>query len=273
MNQGLLLSGAIAYYALLSLAPLLILMLMLLSLLFSEEQLLRALREYLEFFVPGQSRPLIEGLQGFFENQSVVGPVLFFTMLFFSSLAFSALESAMSVIFFHRVSIKRRHFIVSALMPYLFIIFLAAGLIVVTVVTGLLQGIGARTLSIMGELRSLGPLATAFLYLFGVFGEVLLLSAIYLVMPVGRLSLRHALIGGSVATMLWEITRHGLRWYYTTVSQIQVVYGSFATSVGVLLSVEIGAIVLLMGAQVIAEYERMGRGFAAQDHRAQRRGS
>ena len=90
----------------------------------------------------------------------------------------------------------------------------------------------------------------------GLGGEILVLSSIYLVMPVGRLSVRHALIGGIVATVLWELTRHGLAWYYATVSQIQVVYGTFATSVGVLLSAELGALVLLVGAQVIAEYER-----------------
>ena len=38
----------------------------------------------------------------------------------------------------------------------------------------------------------------------------------------------------------------------------QLVYGSLTTSIAVLLSVEIGAIVLLLGAQVIAEYERIG---------------
>jgi membrane protein len=42
-------------------------------------------------------------------------------------------------------------------------------------------------------------------------------------------------------------------------SQIQVVYGSLTTAIAVLLSVEIGALVLLMGAQVIAEYERISR--------------
>lgn len=89
-------------------------------------------------------------------------------------------------------------------------------------------------------------------------GEVLLLTAIYLVMPVGRLSIRHAAIGGVTATVLWEITRHILVWYYATMSQIQVVYGSLTTSIVVLLSVEIGALVLLLGAQVIAEYERIG---------------
>jgi membrane protein len=95
------------------------------------------------------------------------------------------------------------------------------------------------------------------LYLVGVTGEMLLLTAIYLVMPVGRLSLRHALIGGATATVLWEVTRHILIWYYTAMSQIQVVYGSLTTAVAVLLSVEIGALVLLLGAQVIAEYERV----------------
>jgi len=85
-----------------------------------------------------------------------------------------------------------------------------------------------------------------------------MLTAIYLVMPVGRLSLRHALIGGIAAGLLWEITRHILVWYYATVSQVQVVYGSLTTAVVVLLSVEFAAIVLLLGAQLIAEYERIG---------------
>ena len=86
-----------------------------------------------------------------------------------------------------------------------------------------------------------------------------MLTAIYLVMPVGRLSLRHALIGGVTAGLLWELTRHVLVWYYASMSSIQVVYGSLTTSIIVLLSVEIGAIVLLLGAQVIAEYERVRR--------------
>jgi uncharacterized BrkB/YihY/UPF0761 family membrane protein len=78
-------------------------------------------------------------------------------------------------------------------------------------------------------------------------------------MPVGRLSLRHALIGGVAAGLLWELTRHVLVWYYATLSQIQTVYGSLTTAIATLLSVEIAALVLLLGAQVISEYERVGR--------------
>jgi membrane protein len=76
-------------------------------------------------------------------------------------------------------------------------------------------------------------------------------------MPVGRLSWRHALIGGGNAAVLWEISRRVLVWYLATLSQVQTVYGSLTTAIVVLLSLEIAAIVLLFGAQVIAEYERI----------------
>ena len=118
---------------------------------------------------------------------------------------------------------------------------------------------GTRNITFLGQSHSLGQLSSILLYLVGVTGEALLLTAIYLVMPVGRLSLRHALIGGATATLLWEITRDVLAWYYATMSQMQLVYGSLTTSVAVLLSVEFGALVLLLGAQVIAEYERVSR--------------
>ena len=49
-----------------------------------------------------------------------------------------------------------------------------------------------------------------------------------------------------------------LVWYFGTLSQVNVVYGSLATCIVVLLSLEIAATVLLPGAQVIAEYERIG---------------
>jgi membrane protein len=256
-NQGVLLAGAVAYYTLLSLVPLLILILLALSHVIPEDRLLLTLSEYLEFVVPGQSTAVVEEVRTFLAQKQVVGSILFVTMLFFSALAFTILENAMSVIFYHRVKIKRRHFLVSAVMPYLFILFLGVGLLIVTVLSGILQFVGTRSIMILGQPRSLDQVSIFLLYIVGVTGELLLLTAIYFVMPVGRLSFRHALIGGVTATILWEMMRHILAWYYATMSQIQLVYGSLTTAIAVLLSVEIGALVLLVGAQVIAEYERI----------------
>jgi uncharacterized BrkB/YihY/UPF0761 family membrane protein len=47
-------------------------------------------------------------------------------------------------------------------------------------------------------------------------------------------------------------------WYFSTLSIVNIVYGTFATAIIVLLSLETAAFILLFGAQVISEYERIG---------------
>lgn len=258
-NQGLLLAGAVAYYALLSVVPLLILAVIFLSHFVDQAQLLETLGLYLEWLMPGQSQAVVRELSNFVAHRDVVGWVLLATMLFFSSLAFTVLEKAMSVIFLHRVTVRRRHFMVSALLPYCYIVVLSFGLLVVTLVSGSLQALGDESLAMMGRQWSLDRLSGVLLYLLGFAGEVFLLTSVYIVMPVGRLTWRHALPGGVTAAVLWEITRHLLVWYFGTLSQVSVVYGSLTTAIVVLLSLEIAATFLLLGAQVISEYERIGR--------------
>ena len=257
-NQGFLLAGAVAYYTLLSIVPMFALILVLLSQFQETPALLTALEEYLVLVAPGQAEVLVTQIAVFLENWKVVGVTGLALLLFFSSLAFTVLENAMSVIFFHRVAVKRRHFLVSAIIPYCYISLLAAGILVVNAVSGALAALGTRTVVVMGHVWSLGGTQTALIYLLGIVGEIALLTSLYLVMPVGRLALRHALIGGVTAALLWEITRHILVWYFSTLSLVNVVYGSFAATILILLSLEAAAIILLLGAQVIAEYERIG---------------
>jgi membrane protein len=256
-NQGLLLAGAVAYYALLSVVPLLILTVIALSHYVDQGELLQTLGRYLEWLMPGQAQAIIGELANFLAHRDVIGWVLLATMLFFSSLAFTVLENAMSVIFLHRVAIRRR-FIVSALLPYFYILSLGFGLLIVTLVAGSLQAMGEESVELLGAEWSLKGVSGLLLYLLGLAGEIFVLTSVYMVMPVGRLSLRHALLGGVTAALLWEITRHVLVWYFGTLSQVNVVYGSLTTAIVVLLSLEIGATLLLLGAQVISEYERIG---------------
>jgi len=257
-NQGFLLSGAIAYYTLLSIIPMLALMLVTLSQFKEPELLLEALRDYLVLVTPGQTEAVLGQIQVFLQHWQVIGLLGFILLIFFSSFAFTALENAMSVIFFHRVAIKRRHFLISAIIPYVYILLLAIGLLLVSVVSGFLHSPDTATFSVMGYRITLGTVQTTLIYLLGVGGEILLLTSLYLVMPVGRLSLRHALLGGVTAALLWELTRHILVWYFASLSLVNVIYGTFTTVIIILLSLEAAAIILLLGAQVIAEYERIG---------------
>ena len=258
-NQGLLLAGAIAYYMLLSILPLLILLVLALSPFLAEEQLLSTLSRYLDLMAPGLADPLVEQLAKFLGHREVTGGVLLATLLFSSSLTFTVLEKSLATIFHHRIKKHRRHWITSALIPYAYILVIGAGLLLVTLASGALEALGTREINVLGHIRSLEGTAGALLYGIGLSGEILLLSSIYMVMPTGHLSWRHALVGGITAGLLWELTRHLLAWFFATLSKVGVLYGSFATAISLLLSFEIAATVLLVGAQVIALYEQRPR--------------
>lgn len=257
-NQGFLLSGAVAYYTLLSIVPMLALILIVLSQLIDTQQLLETMREYLGLVTPVEASDVAEQIAVVLENWKLFGVVGLVILLFFSSLAFTMLENAMSVIFFHRVIVRRRHFLISAIIPYCYIFFLALGLLIVSMVSGTIHSLDEKTFLLLGHEWSLSGFTAGLVYFFGIVGEILLLTSLYLVMPTGRLALSHALIGGVTATVLWELTRHFLVWYFATLSVVNVVYGTFATAIIILLSLEAAAIILLLGAQVISEYERIG---------------
>lgn len=258
-NQGMLLAGAVAYYTLLSIVPMFALLLIVLSQFMDPKLLLETAATYLELAAPTRSGELATDLAGFLANWKVVGVAGLLFLLFFSSLAFTVLENALAAIFFHRTRVQRRHFMVSAIIPYIYILLLALGLLMVSLIAGWLHTLDDRTLSLLGYSLSMDKTTALVLYLLGVTGEVLLLTSIYMVMPHGRLAWSHAMIGGIAATVLWEISRHVLVWYLTTLSFVNLIYGSLATTIVILLSLEFAAIILLLGAQVIAEYERVDR--------------
>jgi YihY family inner membrane protein len=176
-------------------------------------------------------------------------------MLFFSSTAFSMLEDAISVIFFQRVRIQQRTYLVSAIIPYLYILVMGVGIVLVSSIVAAIDTLESRHLEILGWSLNLGGATGVALYFLGIVGEVLMFTSIYVVMPVVRVRFSHALIGGLTATVLWELTRRVLVWYYASVSMVNVIYGSIAITIVALLSIEVVAIILLLGAQVIAELQ------------------
>ena len=254
-NQGLLLSGAIAYYTLLSIAPLSILTLIVLSHFVEEEQLFLTLSTYLEMAMPGYASTLVEQVRVFITHRNVIGIIGILIMLFFSSIAFTVLENAISVIFHHRIRIQRRHFLISAIIPYVYILLIGLGIFSVSFFAGALEAVESRHFMLLGWNWSFEGTSRIAFYWSGLIGEVLMFTSLYLVMPVGRITFHHALIGGLAATFLWEITRRVVVWYYTSISFVNIIYGSLASTVVFLLSVEAAAIILLLGAQVIAELE------------------
>ena len=256
-NQCMLMAGAIAYYALLSLIPLLILVVSLLSGWVDRPALMDTLTRYLPWVVPKQSEDVLADVDAFLSHGILLQITLLLTLLFFSSLAFSTLEKSMAVIFGHRKALHQRHFLVSAVMPYAFIGCLALALLVLTVVSVALESMAALGVRYPVLADSISNASPLLLYAGGFSVELLLFTALYAVLPVGRIPIRHALLGGVLSTLMWELIRHALVWYLSSLSKVTVVYGSLSTAVIALFSMELAAIMVLLVAQVIAEYEQL----------------
>jgi YihY family inner membrane protein len=231
-----------------------------------EQQLYNTILTNLKLVIPGHAERVAGQVWGFFARRHLVGIFGILFMLFFSSMAFTVLENAMAVIFSHRARRHRRHFLISAIIPYAYILLVGVGLLLVTLVSGALGALADKHIIMFGFDLSMEFTSRIALYFSGMFGMVVMLTSLYLVMPVGRISIRYALTGGITAAVLWEIIRHGLVGYYSTISLVNVIYGSLATAVVALLSIEIAVIILLLGAQVIAEFERSTIEIPRTDH-------
>ena len=260
-NNGLILAGAVAYNTLLSLIPLFAVILIFFSVFQDREELLRTIKAELELVVPGQAEDIGAVLADFSDQIEVIGIIGLLVLLFFSTIAFRIVENAMTTIFDMPADKEKRSFWVSALIPYLFISLVGLGIVLVTAATSVLDAYPreAMTVPLMGWAIDIDATQSVAFYVSGVVGLIVLFTAVYLVMPVQKIALRRALIGGLTATVLWEIVRHFLVWYFTQISLVNVVYGSLATVIIVLLSMEVAAVILLLGAQVIAELERAAR--------------
>jgi uncharacterized BrkB/YihY/UPF0761 family membrane protein len=125
-NQGMLLSGAVAYYTLLSIIPMFALILVGLSHFIDEQQLYNTILTNLKLVIPGHAERVAGQVWGFLKRRELVGIFGILFMLFFSSMAFTVLESAMAVIFSHRVRKLRRHFLIN-LSHHPLCIYISAG--------------------------------------------------------------------------------------------------------------------------------------------------
>jgi membrane protein len=241
INHGLVLTAAVAFNMMLSLVPLSAVLIVTFSHFFDQAALMETITAEVSLIAPGFTPILKEVLTDFIEQRGLIGGVGLITLLVFSSMAFRVLENAFAIIFHKPLPSLKRNFWVSAMMPYLFIVIIAAGLIALTALN-----------AIIGTHDHLSLL----IYPLSLLGLVFLFTLFYRIIPVAKISLRRAFIGGLTATILWEFVRHLLTSYYAKFSAVNVIYGSMATIIIVLLTLEAIALILLLGAQVIADLQR-----------------
>ncbi len=255
-NKGLLLAGGIAWNTLLSLVPFVAVILVVISTVFDRSRIVTTLEAELRLLVPGHASLILGAVVDFLDDRGVVGGVPFAILLFFSSLSFRMLEDAFHLIFHDPNRPVRRRFWVSASLPYAFIIVITFLLLLVTGGTAALDSLSDQRATFLGTELSWSIGSEWLLQGSGFLGLVLLFSALYSVLPARDIAPRRALVGGLTTAALWQATRSVLVYYFENISVVNVVYGSLATVVVVLLTIEVACVIILLGAQVIALLEQ-----------------
>ena len=254
-NHALLLAGGIAYNVMLSIVPLLTVLLAALTRLLDRQQLLDMVSRQLALLIPSQAQTITDQVETLIDNADVIGGVGILVLLFFSTWAFKILEGALAIVFARAKARRRRNVWLSAFLPYIWIVVLGVGLFVLTVFVGLVEKLSETDLHVFGRTISLGTIPALVLKIVGFVTEVVLFTSIYRVMPISEVSFKRALAGGVAAAILWDSLRRMLTYYFAQISLVNTLYGSLATVIIVLLTLEFAALIILFGAQVISEIQ------------------
>ncbi len=249
------LAASIAFYAILSAIPLLILTTLAAGLVFGsdpavQKELLRVVRG----FHPYISGELLKQLGKIEEKRRLLGGLGLITLAWTSSLIFNSLQNALGIIF---RSPTPRNFFVGKLLAFAMIPIgwaVAGTNVAVTYIGGVLEA----DLQSRGGGGALGAElhVMLFRYLLPYLITVSFFTFVYRVIPTARVSLRHALAGSVLFSALMEITKHLFTWYMARSSQYSIVYGPLETVVILVVWVYYVSLILLFCAELISSYRK-----------------
>lgn len=258
-NRGFLLASALGYNTLLSIVPLFALVIVVLSTVLDGHMVVEVIGTQIDTVMPGRSGIVTEAFAAFVEQRATIGIIGFGALLLFSALGFRVVDEAFAVVFHRNRRGRAIHPLRGFVLPLAYVLLIGVGIFALALVMVAFDALpvqGGRWFGLSVDPSTAVPLIKLLAFV----GLVLLVSSFYWVMPVAHVAPGRALVGGLVASTLWEGVRSIMVWYFATLSLVDIVYGSLGTVVVVLLGLEVAAIILLLGAEIIAELERAARG-------------
>jgi membrane protein len=249
-DEGLDRAGAMAYYALLSIFPLLLGLISLLGFLLPSEAVRRAVSEALTQVLPGSSQLIQQNLDDIIRLRGVTGIIGLLALIWSGSSLFAAVGRAID----HAWDITRRRKLYIRKLREIGMVF-GGGLLF------LLSMAASTAISFFGRLESslffwivaLGTRAAAFLLVLLVF------LLIYKTVPNTRTTWHVAWPGALLAAVFFEVGRSFFIFYLTRFANFQMVYGSLASVIVLLVWVYVSAVIMLLGVEFNSEYARMRR--------------
>lgn len=248
-------AAAIALYSILSFIPMFILTIIMVNqILGAFPHVQHEMVEGVKKLTPYFSGPLLDQLGGVEEKKHVLGWIGIISLIWFSSMIFGAIETAMNMIFH---SHSPRNYLTSkllaiAMIPAGWAVALAS--IIVTYVVALLAKQPLLAETVFQNFPMIN--GVFFQHALPFLVTVLFFTILYKVIPTGKIPLGIAITGGAIFSALMEIAKHFFAWYVANYTRYNVIFGSLETVVILVIWVFYIALILLFCAELMASFMR-----------------
>lgn len=250
-------AAAIAYYALLSLFPFLLLVISLLGSVTADEGQRLAVLRFVFRYLPTQLDFVTTQLDAFREARFQVGVAGSFGLIWSSLGVFGAVTSAVNEAWGVE---KRRSFLKHRLVSFLMLV--TAGLVLVTALL-LMSAVRVAQATWFGVMVLRFSWLEAFqswtVRYSATMALVVAVGFVFYFIPNAKTRLRDVWVGAVLTGVLWRGAFDGFSWYIAHNQGLAVVQGSIATVVVFLLWIYISSVILMYGVEFTAAYARLLR--------------
>jgi membrane protein len=234
--------AALTYTTLLSLVPLMTVVLALFSVFPASERMSEQIENFLfQNFVPAAGEAVQQHLKNFSQKAAQLTGVGFVFLILVALLLMSNIDKAFNAIWHARKSRSP----LAKFTVYWAILSLGPILIVVSV------GVTSYLVSIpfIEQAQAVVMVRSKLLSMMPVLISALAFSMLYALVPNRSVPMRHALLGGLLAALLFELSKRGFALYVTTFPTYEAIYGALAVVPIFLIWIYLSWLVTLFGAE------------------------
>ncbi len=253
-------SASIAYYALLSLFPFLLLVVSLLGSLTADDQARQAALSFVLRYFPTRLEFVSSQLMALQRTQVPLGVVGGLALIWAALGFFSAVSTAVNHAW--RVE-KQRSYLKHKLVSFLMLVAACTLMMLTLAIVSAGQVVGASWFAVVAErfpwlltLRSLGVRWVS------TFTLIVAVGLVFYFIPNAKVRFRDVWVGAVLTGLLWRGAFEGFAWYVRDMSRFISIHGSIGAVVVFLLWVYVSAVILLYGVEFTAAYSRIRRGRA-----------
>jgi membrane protein len=248
-DNALFLARGLAFDVLVCLIPATFLLLVLFGFIFdSPREAAHYMRTYMKSMLPFSSQEVMRGLFSVVRTKKVLGVVGLLGLVWTLSRVFGSIRTVLDVIFQVRGGrgILRGKLFDLKMMFLSTLFFLAT--VLVTSIFSILKKISAQPLAM--KFQYLGARWEVASILLAFFFTVCLFFCLYKYVPFRKIRTSTALFAALGAGILWELAKHGFRFYLLKFADVSEVYGPFGLLFALVLWVYYSCIVFILGAEM-----------------------